>query len=92
MIRSSSPFISAVVFSGGEPTMQREGLSALAQFVKKLPLAVGIQTNGFFPDVLETLISQNLVDKIAIDYKTTWECVSLPLSSIRKDIPVQPTR
>lgn len=53
--------------------MQREGLSALAQFVKKLPLAVGIQTNGFFPDVLETLISQNLVDKIAIDYKTTWE-------------------
>ncbi len=73
MIRSSSPFISAVIFSGGEPTMQREGLTALAQFVKKLPLAVGIQTNGFFPDVLETLISQNLVDKIAIDYKTTWE-------------------
>jgi len=73
MIRSSSPFISGVIFSGGEPTMQKEGLIALAQYVKKLNLAVGIQTNGFFPDTLESLLSQKLVDKIAIDYKTTWE-------------------
>jgi pyruvate formate lyase activating enzyme len=73
MIQSSVPFISGVIFSGGEPTMQKEGLIALAQFVKKLNLAVGIQTNGFFPDTLESLIFQDLVDKIAIDYKTTWE-------------------
>lgn len=73
MIRSSSQFISGVIFSGGEPTMQKEGLIALAQYVKKLKLAVGIQTNGFFPDTLESLLSQNLVVKIAIDYKTTWE-------------------
>lgn len=73
MIRASSPFISGVIFSGGEPTMQKEGLIALAHYVKKLDLAVGIQTNGFFPDTLESLLSQDLVDKIAIDYKTTWE-------------------
>ncbi len=73
MISTSSPFISGVIFSGGEPTMQKEGLIALAHYVKKLHLAVGIQTNGFFPDTLESLLSQNLADKIAIDYKTTWE-------------------
>jgi len=73
MIRTSSRFISGVIFSGGEPTLQEEGLIALAHFVKKTNLAVGIQTNGFFPDVLESLLSQDLVDKIAIDYKTTWE-------------------
>jgi len=73
MIRSSSQFISGVIFSGGEPTMQKEGLIALAHYVKKLNLAVGIQTNGFFPDTLESLILKDLVDKIAIDYKTTWE-------------------
>ena len=73
MIRSSSQFISGVIFSGGEPTMQKEGLIALAQYVKKLHLAVGLQTNGFFPDTLESLLSQGLADKIAIDYKTTWE-------------------
>ena len=53
--------------------MQKEGLIALAHYVKKLNLAVGIQTNGFFPDTLESLLSKNLADKIAIDYKTTWE-------------------
>lgn len=73
MIQTSSPFISGVIFSGGEPTMQKEGLVALAQLVKKRDLAVGIQTNGFFPDTLEALVSANLADKIAIDYKTTWE-------------------
>jgi pyruvate formate lyase activating enzyme len=73
MIDTSSPFISGVIFSGGEPTMQKEGLIALAQYVKNLHLAVGIQTNGFFPDTLESLLSQSLADKIAIDYKTTWE-------------------
>ena len=73
MIRSSSNFISGVVFSGGEPTMQKEGLIALAQFTKNLNLAVGIQTNGFFPHTLKALLSNDLVDKIAIDYKTTWE-------------------
>ena len=73
MIKSSSPFISGVIFSGGEPTMQKEGLTALARYVKKLDLAVGIQTNGFFPDTLESMLCENLVNKIAIDYKTTWE-------------------
>jgi pyruvate formate lyase activating enzyme len=73
MIGSSSQFISGVIFSGGEPTMQKEGLVALAHYVKKMNLAVGIQTNGFFPDTLELLLSKDLVNKIAIDYKTTWE-------------------
>jgi len=73
MIRSSSPFISGVIFSGGEPTLQKEGLIALARNAKQLNLSVGLQTNGFFPDTLESLLSENLADKIAIDYKTTWE-------------------
>jgi pyruvate formate lyase activating enzyme len=73
MIKSSVPFISGVIFSGGEPTMQQEGLTALARYVKKLGLAVGIHTNGFFPGTLESLIAENLADKISIDYKTTWE-------------------
>jgi len=73
MIRTSSPFISGVIFSGGEPTLQKEGLIALARYTKNLGLAVGIQTNGFFPDTLESLLSEGLADKVALDYKTTWE-------------------
>ena len=36
MIETSSPFISGVIFSGGEPTMQKEALIALAQCVKTM--------------------------------------------------------
>lgn len=73
MIRTSSPFISGVVFSGGEPTLQKEALLVLAGYAKKRGLAVGIQTNGLFPGTLEELIRRKLVDRIAIDYKTRWE-------------------
>ncbi|WP_424720835.1 anaerobic ribonucleoside-triphosphate reductase activating protein [Methanoregula sp.] len=73
MIMTSSPFISGVVFSGGEPTLQKEALLALARFAKKQHLAVGIQTNGQFPATLEALIAESLADRIAIDYKTRWE-------------------
>jgi len=73
MIDTSSPFISGVVFSGGEPTLQKEALTELSRYAKGRGLAVGIQTNGLFPDTLEALIKENLVDKVAIDYKTQWE-------------------
>jgi pyruvate formate lyase activating enzyme len=73
MIKSSSPFISGVVFSGGEPTLQREALVELARFSKKLNLDVGIQTNGLFPDTLNQLIEERLVDKVALDFKSRFE-------------------
>jgi pyruvate formate lyase activating enzyme len=73
MIRSSRLIISGVVFSGGEPTMQGEALIALAGAVKKMGLPVGIQTNGVYPDTLETLIERNLADRIALDIKARWQ-------------------
>lgn len=68
-ILDAKMFISAVVFSGGEPTMQRHELMYLAEFVKRQGLLVGIQTNGYFPDVLIELARNKLVDKIFLDIK-----------------------
>jgi len=73
MIRTSAPYISGVIFSGGEPASQKDALVSLAESAKGLDLAVGIQTSGLFLDTIETLIQRRLVDKIAIDYKTRWE-------------------
>jgi len=73
LIGGSKIAASGVVFSGGEPTMQKDALVVLARAAKNLGLAVGIQTNGLFPDTLEALIRERLVDRIAIDYKTQWE-------------------
>jgi pyruvate formate lyase activating enzyme len=73
MIKTSAPFVSGVVFSGGEPTMQREALLRLARISQEAGLAVGLQTNGFFPETIEELIEKGCIDRIAIDYKTRWE-------------------
>ncbi|OPY38485.1 MAG: pyruvate formate lyase-activating enzyme 1 [Methanoregula sp. PtaU1.Bin051] len=73
LIKDSAKFISGVVFSGGEPTLQKDALLELSGRVRKMNLAVGIHTNGFYPETLKTLIGDRLVDKVAIDYKTRWE-------------------
>nr|WP_319377743.1 anaerobic ribonucleoside-triphosphate reductase activating protein [uncultured Methanoregula sp.] len=73
MIRSSSPYVSGVVFSGGEPTLQKDALLELARYAKELKLAVGIQTNGFFPETLAGLLEEKLVDKVALDFKSRFE-------------------
>jgi pyruvate formate lyase activating enzyme len=68
-ILDSKMFISAVVFSGGEPTAHQQELEHLAKFVKSLGLLVGIETNGYYPERLENLIGKGLADKIFIDVK-----------------------
>ena len=72
MIRGSLLAISGVVFSGGEPTMQKDSLIALARAAKGMGLAVGVQTNGVFPDTLDALIRERLVDRVALDIKARW--------------------
>jgi pyruvate formate lyase activating enzyme len=72
MIRGSILAISGVVFSGGEPTMQKEALLALAKEVKSLGLVVGIHTNGVYPGTLSALIENQLIDHVALDIKARW--------------------
>jgi pyruvate formate lyase activating enzyme len=52
--------------------MQKDALVALARAAKEMGLAVGIQTNGVFPDTLETLIKESLIDRVALDIKARW--------------------
>lgn len=67
-IKKSKPFVSAVVFSGGEPLMQ-EVVVPLAEFAKELELLVGIHTNGCYPEMASELVKRKLVDKFFIDIK-----------------------
>ena len=72
MIRGSRSLVSGVIFSGGEPTMQKDALLALAKASKEMGLLVGVQTNGIYPGTLEQLISDRLVDHVALDIKARW--------------------
>lgn len=67
-IRSSSPFVSSVVFSGGEPLMQK-AILPLAESAKALGLLVGVHTNGCYPEIANELVKRKLVDKFFIDIK-----------------------
>ncbi len=68
-ISKTKPFISAVVFSGGEPTLQRDALIDLAGFARSGSLAVGLETNGFGADVVMEMLDKGLLDKVFLDVK-----------------------
>lgn len=65
-------FLDGVVVSGGEPTLQKD----LVEFIKKIKnmgFLVKLDTNGSNFDVLNALISQNLLDYVAMDIKAPFE-------------------
>lgn len=64
-----SGFIDGVVVSGGEPTLE-PGLEDFLAELKGMGLQVKLDSNGLLPDVLQRLLSRNLIDYLAIDLKT----------------------
>jgi pyruvate formate lyase activating enzyme len=73
LIMRSRPLVEGVVMTGGECTLQPEGLAHLCQRLKEVGLLVGIDTNGSMPNVLDGLLREGLVDRVAIDVKAPLE-------------------
>lgn len=61
--------VDAVVFSGGEPTLQEDLLFWLGVF-KEQGFSVKLDTNGTCPEVLEAALEAGLVDYVAMDVKS----------------------
>lgn len=62
--------VDGVCVSGGEPTLQPD----LAEFcgkLKSLGFQVKLDTNGLNPEIVKTLIRENLVDYVAMDVKNS---------------------
>ena len=64
MIAKVLPYISALVFSGGEPTMQSDALIDLARYAKSKSLDIGLETNGLAFDVIRKMMDEGLLDKV----------------------------
>lgn len=71
-LRPRTKLLEGIVISGGEPTAQPEELTILIQQLKEFGLPIKLDTNGYNPAVLETLLSQKLLDYIAMDIKTSF--------------------
>lgn len=67
-LRKRQKVLHHVCMSGGEPTLQHNLSDVLAQ-MKALGYAVKLDTNGSHPEVLKSLLSQHLLDYIALDLK-----------------------
>jgi len=64
--------LEAVVFSGGEPTIHPD-LAEKMEAVKNLGFLIKLDTNGTQPEVLRHLLSQGLLDYLAVDIKAPFE-------------------
>jgi pyruvate formate lyase activating enzyme len=70
ILESRKKYVDAVVVTGGEPCMHKELPRFLAK-LKKRGFQVKLDTNGFYPEVLEECLPY--VDYVALDVKTAPE-------------------
>ena len=64
--------LDGVVISGGEPTLHR-GLPDFIRRIRERGFQVKLDTNGSLPEVLRPLLSERLLDYVAMDVKTSLE-------------------
>lgn len=84
--------LDGVVVSGGEPMLHTDVAEFLSE-IKKMGFCVKLDTNGAFPQKLQKVVSDGLVDYIAMDiknspskYADTAVCEILP--SVEKSINI----
>ena len=68
ILESRRKYVDAVVITGGEPTLN-EDLLAFVRRLKEKGFSVKLDSNGFFPQVLERCLPH--VDYVAMDVKTS---------------------
>ena len=71
-LRARQGFIDAVIFSGGEPTLQSE-LPVAMRDVAELRFEVALHTNGFDPQALQRVLDTGKVSYVAMDVKAPFD-------------------
>ncbi len=72
-INENIDFIDAVVFTGGEPTLQFDALKKLCFGLKSKKISLKLDTNGYNPEKLRELLNGNLLDFVSMDVKSSAE-------------------
>ena len=63
-------WLTGVVFSGGEPTLQKNLIPAILQ-VKKMGFKIGLHTTGCLPEVFKQCLQ--IIDWVGLDIKTVLD-------------------
>lgn len=63
--------LNGVAITGGEPLLNKD-IGELLKLIKELGYPIKLDTNGFFPEMIEKLIDEGLVDMFAMDIKSSF--------------------
>jgi len=92
-LRKRKGLLDGVIITGGEPTIHND-LPDFIQRIKKMGFLVGLETNGTNPQMIKKLISERLIDYIAMDVKAPLKKykeivnVEVDLDKIKESIDV----
>ena len=67
-LKKRTGILDGVAITGGEPLIHKE-IPAFLEKVKSLGFSIKLDTNGSFPDMLESIVKAGLVDRVAMDIK-----------------------
>ena len=70
-LKKRQGILEGVCISGGEPLMQTE-IEDFIKEVKALGYSIKLDTNGFYPDKLISLVEKGLIDYVAVDIKNSY--------------------
>lgn len=70
-LKKRKGLLDGIVITGGEPTLQGDLISFIKK-VRDMGFLVKLDTNGNKPDILEKAYSEQLLDYVAMDIKTTY--------------------
>ena len=87
-LKKRQGILDGVCISGGEPTLQKN-LPEFIGKIKAMGYSVKLDTNGSNPHVLRRLISENLVDYVAMDIKNTPAKYSLTCGCEVDMVPIK---
>lgn len=77
--------LEGVCITGGEPTLHADLIDFIAR-IKAQGLLVKLDTNGYRPEIIQTLMKENLIDYIAMDLKSSKEGYALSVGLPNFDI------
>lgn len=87
--------LDGVCITGGEPLLWADELIDFYSWCKKTGYKTKLDTNGYLPEVLESILDKNLLDYVAMDVKNTFEkypkTVGVPemdVENIKKSISI----
>lgn len=69
-LKKRQGLLDGVCITGGEPLLQPD-IADFIRSVRKMGFAVKLDTNGSFPDRLQALVEEGLIDFVAMDIKNS---------------------